>query len=355
MNTIVLSDHTGDQIQQRERGRQQKHDDEMAKYNDEVASHDRWIEAEYESQKSAYEKELEIWHGKSWPQRLLYGFSKSVAVFLLCLISIGASVVMYVMNPAAWGVLLLVPGTLAFMAMFFPAREPRQPSREKIDRGRSQPLQPIRQRAGEEDRVWQAGSEGESKVTAYLSSRLGDDWTLLSGYRGRAGEIDQILVGPSGACAIEVKNNNGTIFVEGDTWKLNKYDRYGNFLPSESGKLIQDRGGRSPSAQVNGAVDPLEDFLSKRNQVRRINRAVILVHDRAKLAMAKGQTVDYIATLRDMKVQSLFPAADSRLDQASATSVVQHIQRDHEFHKKRSKRPGRRNRRRTGSATQART
>ena len=79
MNTIVLSDHTGDQIQQRERGRQQKHDDEMAKYNDEVASHDRWIEAEYESQKSAYEKELEIWHGKSWPQRLLYGFSKSVA------------------------------------------------------------------------------------------------------------------------------------------------------------------------------------------------------------------------------------------------------------------------------------
>ena len=348
MNTIVLSDHTGDQIQQRERGRQQKHDDEMAKYNDEVASRDRWIEAEYESQKSAYEKELEIWQGKSWPQRLLYGFSKSVAMFLLCLIAIGASVVMYVMNPAAWGVLLLIPGTFAFMALFFPAREPRQPSREKIDRGRSKPLQPIRQRAGEEDRVWQAGSEGESKVTAYLSSRLGDDWTLLSGYRGTGGEIDQILVGPKGACALETKFINGKVIVLGDDWTLTKYDKYGNVV--ERGKQVQDRAGRSPSAQINGSVKPLESFLSKRKIIPRVGRAVILAHDRSDIQLVKDQSVDEITTLRQLNIEKLFTGTDP-LSAEVAASVVQHIQRDHEFHKKRSQRPRRRNSRRTRAAT----
>ena len=299
-----------------------------------------------------YENELEGWHGKSWPRKLLYGISRSVAVFLLCVIVISASVIMFVTNPTTWGlILLLIPGTLVFMVLFFPTRGPRQPSREKIGRRRHKPPLPIRESAGEEDRVWQAGNEGENRVSAYLSSRLDHDWTLISGYRGRAGEIDQILVGPSGVCAIEVKNNNGTIFVEGDTWKLNKYDRYGNFLPSESGKLVQDRGGRSPSAQVNGAVDPLEEFLSKRNQVERISRSVILVHDRAKIGSVNQQTVDYIATLRQMKIERLFPDTNARLDPASAASVVQHIQRDHEFHKKRSKRPRRRNRRRTGVTT----
>ena len=351
MQTIVLSDHTGDQLANRERGRQQKYDDEMAKYNYEVASRDNWIETEYERQKSLFESELEVWHGKNWPQKLLYGFTRAVAVLLLCILVVGASVFIFVTDPAAWAILLLIPVTLVFMVLFFPTRGPRQPSREKIGKGRRKPSQPIQERAGEEDRVWQAGSEGENRVSANLSSHLDDGWTLISGYRGRAGEVDQILVGPLGVCAIEVKNNNGQIFVEGDTWKLNKYDRYGNFLPSESGKTIQDRGGRSPSAQVNGAVDPLEEFLSKRNQVRRISRAVILVHDRAKLAMAKGLTVDYISTLREMKVQSLFPDTTARLDPASAASVVQHIQRDHEFHKNRSKRPRRRNRRRTGTAT----
>ena len=351
MQTIVLSDHTGDQLAKRERGRQQKYHNEMSRYNDEIASRDNWIQTEYERQKSRYESELEVWYGKNWPQKLLYGFSRSVAVLLLCIVVLGASVFTFVTNPTAWAVLLLIPVTLVFMALFFPTREPRLLSRERIGKGRRQPTQPIRERAGEEDRVWQAGSEGENRVSAYLSSRLDEDWTLISGYRGRAGEIDQILVGPLGVCAIEVKNNNGHIFVEGDTWKLDKYDRYGNFLPSESGKTIQDRGGRSPSAQVNGAVDPLEEFLSKRNQVERISRSVILVHDRAKIGSVNQQTVDYIATLRQMKIERQFPDTNARLDPASAASVVQHIQRDHEFHKKRSKRPRRRNRRRTGVAT----
>ena len=41
MQTLVLSDHTGDQLAKRERGRQQKYHNEMARYNDEVASRDK--------------------------------------------------------------------------------------------------------------------------------------------------------------------------------------------------------------------------------------------------------------------------------------------------------------------------
>ena len=58
---------------------------------------------------------------------------------------------------------------------------------------------------------------------------------------------------------------NGTVFVSGDTWELDKYDSYGNLV--ESGRAIEDRRGRSPSAQVNGALKPLERFLSRRDLV----------------------------------------------------------------------------------------
>src|SRR5208282_3708883 len=89
-----------------------------------------------------------------------------------------------------------------------------------------------------------AGIAGEQQVAAELGRALGDDWTLLHGYRNRRGEIDHLLLGPPGLFAIEVKNLNATVHIDGDRWRADKYDNYGNLVEQ---RPVEDRKGRSPS------------------------------------------------------------------------------------------------------------
>jgi hypothetical protein len=110
---------------------------------------------------------------------------------------------------------------------------------------------------------------------AELGRALNDDWTLLRGYRNNRGEIDHILLGPRGVFAIEVKHRNATVQVNGDDWQFDKYDRYGNLV--ERGR-IADRGGRSPSRQLNEPVAELERFLRSRREPVTIGRIVMLTH-----------------------------------------------------------------------------
>src|SRR5271167_4689665 len=93
-----------------------------------------------------------------------------------------------------------------------------------------------------------AGIAGEQQVAVELGLALDDEWTLLRGYRNRRGEIDHLLPGPQGLFAIEVKNLNATVHVDGDRWRADKYDNYGNLVEQ---RTIADRTGRSPSAQLN--------------------------------------------------------------------------------------------------------
>jgi hypothetical protein len=68
-----------------------------------------------------------------------------------------------------------------------------------------------------------AGIAGEQLVATELGRALDDDWTLLRGYRNRRGEIDHLLLGPKGLFAIEVKNVNATVSIDGDRWRADKY------------------------------------------------------------------------------------------------------------------------------------
>ena len=95
----------------------------------------------------------------------------------------------------------------------------------------------------DQEEILTAGMTGEQLVASELGRALGDDWVLLSGYRNRGGEIDHLLLGPRGLFAMEVKHRNATVSIEGDDWRFDKYDRYGNLV--EQGR-ITDRGGRSP-------------------------------------------------------------------------------------------------------------
>ena len=103
------------------------------------------------------------------------------------------------------------------------------------------------------EEILAAGLAGEELVATGLGRKLDDEWTLIRGYRNRRGEIDDLLLGPRGVVAIEVKYRNATVHCDGDDWRFDKYDNYGNLR--EQGRLA-DGGGRSPSVQLNERPTP---------------------------------------------------------------------------------------------------
>jgi len=145
------------------------------------------------------------------------------------------------------------------------------------------------------ERILLAGIEGEELVARELGEALGDDWTLLRGYRNRRGEIDHLLLGPKAIVAIEVKHRNAKVFCDGDDWWFEKYDKYGNLV--ETGALA-DRRGRSPSRQLNEPADELVKFLATRRCDVTVTRLVLFTHARsvANQEDLAHQTVNGVGT-----------------------------------------------------------
>ena len=176
-----------------------------------------------------------------------------------------------------------------------------------------------------------AGIAGEQQVAAELGRALDDDWTLVRGYRNRRGEIDQLLLGPQGLFAIEVKNLNATVHVDGDRWRADKYDHYGNLVEQ---RPIADRKGRSPSTQLNEPAGDLERLLRAGGQPVAIQRVVILAHRRSRIGTTKnltvrvGTTAGYLLTLIDS------PSGRDPLTGEQRRDIRRLIERDHARHDK---------------------
>jgi Nuclease-related domain len=186
-----------------------------------------------------------------------------------------------------------------------------------------------------------AGIAGEDLVAAQLGRALGADWTLLRGYRNRRGEIDDLLLGPRGLFAIEVKNINATVHVDGDHWQADKYDNYGNLVQQWP---VTDRKGRSPSQQVNESADELERFLHQRGQQVSIQRVVVLTHRRSRLGLSRHPTVhvgtstdDVLRLVCDCPADPGHPGGPSHLGDLGdrqRAEIQRLIRRDHDFHNK---------------------
>ena len=196
------------------------------------------------------------------------------------------------------------------------------------------PRRPRLASAGDDESRWRVGREGEDRLAEAFRRDLGDEWTLIKGYKNPGGEIDQILVGPPGVIAIEIKNYSGVARISGDRWTRDKYDRYGNLVASEP---MADGGGRSPSVQVNAAASILQRFLNdwSSGAAGRVSRAVILTHDNLKSVKVSNPTVDYILTLNDIRgkpSESAMLDRPARFDRKGAGRIVNLIQRDHRYH-----------------------
>ena len=130
--------------------------------------------------------------------------------------------------------------------------------------------------------------EAEEALALSLCEEFDDEWALFRGYCNRAGEIDQLLLGPAGLIAIEVKHRNATVHVSGDEWRFERFDNYGN--PVGEGSMTDARG-RSPSRQLTEPARELEEFLAKPGQPISIVAVVMMSHPRARLASCEDATV----------------------------------------------------------------
>jgi len=69
-------------------------------------------------------------------------------------------------------------------------------------------------------RIYKSGSRGEKDVINMLSGSLSDDYYLLNGVKlSGGGDIDHIVLGPTGVFVLETKNWSGKIFGDGDKWR----------------------------------------------------------------------------------------------------------------------------------------
>ena len=175
-----------------------------------------------------------------------------------------------------------------------------------------------------------AGIAGEQLVAAELGRALGDDWTLLRGYRNRRGEIDHLLLGPRGLFAIEVKNLNATVHIDGDRWQADKYDNYGNLVEQ---RPVADREGRSPSEQLNDSAGELERFLHERGQPVTVQRVVVLTHRRSRVGARRHPTV-HVGTSPGY-ILSLVNDSGTKLDERQRAEAERLIRRDHDFNERR--------------------
>jgi hypothetical protein len=176
-----------------------------------------------------------------------------------------------------------------------------------------------------------AGNQGEALVLRALEIALNDEWTVLRGYRNNMGEVDLIAVGPDGIAALEVKHVNGEIHCCQDQWWKDKWDNYRNLV--EHGTVIQDRGGRSPSRQVNEVTDALEEFLAKRGLPYRIIRIVVLTHPKSEYGCMSELTVNWVCRLVDLNLPLACAVGRYKLCGAEIARAVSLIQKDHEFHR----------------------
>ena len=175
-----------------------------------------------------------------------------------------------------------------------------------------------------------AGADGEQAYARWLASHVPDDWHGFGGYRNRKGEADLVVVGPSGVWVVEVKNRNARLFVDGDTWRYDKLDRWGNVVTH--GRAV-DNSGRTWGQQASQVAEALEGWLTKQGQRVPVHSAVMLVHRRATLATVRNPGVDLVDTDPEQLRRRLI-AAPQVADARVRSTVAGLIRRDHEFHSK---------------------
>jgi Nuclease-related domain len=132
-------------------------------------------------------------------------------------------------------------------------------------------------------RIYRGGWEGEKRVAKLLSSKLNDDYALLNDLylRSGGGDIDHIVLAPSGIFVLETKNWSGDIVCNGDEWQRNSKH---TFRESPSHQVKRN------AAQIKRIIDSSQSFGAQNVPVEGI---LVFSNNRARLHL-KNPTVPII-------------------------------------------------------------
>ena len=160
--------------------------------------------------------------------------------------------------------------------------------------------------------IYTAGFEGEQILKNALGRMLSNEYSaffniIIDG----VGEIDCLVIGPSGLYIFEVKHHTGEIV----------YDENGWWRTKGRGRFARSEQLKSPSGQVLGTLNRLKKFLIRHGANVWIEPIVVFTNPAASLTLAKKPigvkaiTVDriksvinvgYNLTLKDgQKIESL--------------------------------------------------
>jgi hypothetical protein len=141
-------------------------------------------------------------------------------------------------------------------------------------------------------RIYSGGWEGEKQVAKLLSSKLSDDYILINDLYLHNGDIDHIVLGPSGIFVLETKNWNGDITCNGDEWQ-----RVGkrNFKGSPSRQVKRN------AAKIKHIIDSSQAFRSLGVWVEGIvvftnNHATLHLNNPTVFILKLPQLPNYITT-----------------------------------------------------------
>lgn len=104
--------------------------------------------------------------------------------------------------------------------------------------------------------IYKSGRQGEKAVINTLGHSLSDDYYLINGVylKGGGGDVDHIVLGPSGVYVLETKNWSGRIICNGDQWQ-------------RTGKKIKS----NPSLQVKRNAQKVRKIIDASSAFRGFN------------------------------------------------------------------------------------
>jgi len=153
-------------------------------------------------------------------------------------------------------------------------------------------------------RARRSGAEGEEQVAAVLASLPGCYVLHDIMLPGARGNIDHVVIAPSGVTVIETKNWTGTFRCTGSLWEMRRRKGWGD-------PYIKIKG--NPTAQVRGNAAMLRRYISARTGLNLyVNAIVCFTNPQCELEV-------YSTTVRLVRLDGL---RDAILDQRSSRGLL---------------------------------
>ena len=143
--------------------------------------------------------------------------------------------------------------------------------------------------------IFTSGFEGEQLLRNSLSKTLSNEYSaffniIIDG----VGEIDCLVIGPSGLYIFEAKHHTGEIVHDEDGWWRIK----------GRGRVARSEQLKSPSSQVLGTLNRLKKFLRKRGANVWIEPVVVFTNPAASLTVVKELNGVKVITIH--QIESIF-------------------------------------------------